>query len=109
VIFHENVVPFSSAPQDQSMIPAPPIIYDKYFNSLVLTPTLPEHAVEDTDHEVLPIDQESTPQQVRRTTRNHRTPSYLNDYVCTTHRELHCKATLTNNWISISLVLLKRL
>ena len=91
VIFHEDVFPLSTTSKDQSMFPLPPFFYDNTFDSPVLTPTSTVHLEEDA--QALPTEQESTPQQVRRSTRGHRTPSYVNDYVCTAHTESHCMTT----------------
>jgi len=94
VVFHENIFPFSTANQDQPLFLSTPHICDTLPDSPVSSPTPPEHLEETL--ETLPTEQDTTPQQVRRSTRGHKTPSYLDDYVYTAHTESHCMTTLTN-------------
>ena len=94
VIFHEDIFPFASAPHHQPMIPLPSAAYYPKSNSPVPTPVPHEH--KNFDHDSLVPDQDSICQQVRRSTRSHRTPNYLHDYVCTAHTESHYMTTLTN-------------
>ena len=98
VIFHEDVFPFSTVNLDHSMFPSPPSFHgDTSLESPALTLEPPTHHVEEpADSPTLPAETEITPHQVRRSARGHRTPSYLNDYVCAAHTESHCMVTLTN-------------
>jgi len=101
VIFHEDIFPFSQNKPDHSMFPSPPALHnDLTFSTPALTPepsTPPaDPAAEHTETPTVPTATEITPPPVRRSTRGHKTPSYLNDYLCTAHAESHCMATLTN-------------
>jgi len=98
VIFHEEVFPFASVNTYHSMIPSPPVFHDD--TALQPPAFTPEptahHMAEPADTPNIPAEADFTPQQVRRSTRGHKTPTYLQDYVCTAHSEGHCMVTLTN-------------
>ena len=80
------------------MFPSPPSFHDDtYLESATLAPDFSaQDEGELAASSTMPPEPEISPQQVRRSTRGHKTPSYLHDYVCTTRTDSHCMITLTN-------------
>jgi len=95
VIFHEHIFPFfTSTPSllfpsslDNSLALFEPQYIQPHESTSSQQPQISEHSNLNTDHDTL---------QSRRSTRTHKTPGYLHDYVCTTHTESNCFSTLTN-------------
>jgi len=98
VIFHEDIFPFSKTQPDHSLFPPPPVYHDDTLSQNPATVPEPPANVEAQTAEtpVLPTETECISPQVRRSTRRHTTPSYLNDYLCTAYTDSHCMATITN-------------
>ena len=83
VIFHETIFPFSTTLQ-QSMFP---IQNSGDYHDYPDLSSLPSPAHPQPAPEIQPI---------RRSTKLHKPPSYLHDYVCTAITESYCFLTLAN-------------
>jgi len=94
--FHENVFPLSSPSHSQHMFSLPSALHDHCFAGPEAPLSPPENPLVDIAHDSSLPSQEPISQQVRRSTRSHKAPCYLDDYVCTAHIESHCMTTLTN-------------
>ena len=96
VVFHEHVFPFS--PSCQQHMPAPTDSVNSIEQPLNFpTPSftnLPSQAKVLHPADVGPISEGITP--IRRSSRTHRPPSYLDDYVHSAYKEPFCFFTLTN-------------
>ena len=86
VIFHEDIFPFSKIKPDHSLFPSPPTFH----NDMTLStpafrpepPTPPANPeIEHAESPIQPAVAEITSPPVRRSTREHKTPGYLHDYL----------------------------
>ena len=91
VAFHERIFPFASLPKEKSMFQSCSLPSFEDFN---------EVRDEEIHSEVQlqPNTKAETNVQLRRSTRSHKIPNYLQDYVCcslTEEKEAFCFSTLT--------------
>jgi len=96
VIFHEHVFPFSASTHK----PLPPFHLDPTLDSFESLQGIQSkesespHQHHDFENDISNVNHGT--QQARKSTRPHKIPGYLNDYVCNAHIESSCFTSLTN-------------
>jgi len=96
VVFHEQIFPFSPSFQKAMAIPAEQAVH--FDEESVLPPIHPitESPITDQQHPTSIPSSSEDDTSVRRSSRLHKTPTYLDDYVHSALTEPLCFSTLTN-------------
>jgi len=97
VIFQENIFPFSYSFQKPMFMPTRPKGIDEHpilFPDPINTDPVASDQIHQQHYAV--HNQNSNSTSIRRSSRTHKAPSYLNDYVHSTYVEPFCFTTLTS-------------